>query len=174
MGARSALRTLRAELDARDVLHPVLQIVRSNGVTLEAVRGRRLFPLALRVARREVFAYLHAEAELSYPTIGRLFGGRDHTTIVKTVLAHERPEYRAKVAARSRVSMRQVRAAGDAVLARVYPDLSAVLLQVLSADDLAALIRARHVRRRGETYVWTARARARMAKTESSSRPAAP
>lgn len=43
----------------------------------------------------------------------------------------------------------------DVVLARIYPDLSPVLLKVIDAEDLAALIRARYVRRYGETYVWT-------------------
>ncbi len=104
MGARSATAPLRDELDARDLLRPVLSIARSNHVSLAALLGRLRFPLALRVARREVFTFLHVEGGLSFPTVGRLFG-RHHTTVLKVVHAHEHPEARAKYAAQSRASL---------------------------------------------------------------------
>ncbi|MFM8507765.1 MAG: chromosomal replication initiator protein DnaA, partial [Actinomycetota bacterium] len=54
------------------------------GVTVEAVRGRsRQRPI---VGARQTAMYVVRElTDLSYPAIARLFGGRDHTTVIHAV-----------------------------------------------------------------------------------------
>ena len=60
------------------------------GITAEMVRGGRrtrdLIP-----ARQHVLYEVHRQRrDLSYPAIGRLFGGRDHTTILHSVRMHKK------------------------------------------------------------------------------------
>jgi len=54
------------------------------GVTVEAIRGRsRQRPI---VTARQTAMYVVRElTDLSYPAIARLFGGRDHTTVIHAV-----------------------------------------------------------------------------------------
>jgi chromosomal replication initiator protein len=54
------------------------------GFSVEALRGRsRQRPL---VAARQTAMYVFRElTDLSYPSIARLFGGRDHTTVIHAV-----------------------------------------------------------------------------------------
>jgi len=53
-------------------------------VTVEAIRGRsRQRPI---VTARQTAMYVVRElTDLSYPAIARLFGGRDHTTVIHAV-----------------------------------------------------------------------------------------
>ena len=54
------------------------------GVSVEAIRGRsRQRPI---VTARQTAMYVVRElTDLSYPAIARLFGGRDHTTVIHAV-----------------------------------------------------------------------------------------
>jgi chromosomal replication initiator protein len=54
------------------------------GFTVEALKGKsRQRPL---VAARQIAMYVFRDmTELSYPAIARLFGGRDHTTVIHAV-----------------------------------------------------------------------------------------
>jgi chromosomal replication initiator protein len=54
------------------------------GVTVEAIKGRsRQRPI---VTARQTAMYVFRElTDLSYPAIARLFGGRDHTTVIHAV-----------------------------------------------------------------------------------------
>jgi len=54
------------------------------GFTVEALKGKsRQRPL---VSARQVAMYIFRDmTELSYPAIARLFGGRDHTTVIHAV-----------------------------------------------------------------------------------------
>lgn len=81
-------------IDAQDETAPSLAIVRTpsrkiiqevaaaHGVTFDDIRGRsRLRHIML--ARCEAIRKVSAEwPHLSYPVLGLLFGGRDHTTIM--------------------------------------------------------------------------------------------
>ncbi|MFM8988210.1 MAG: helix-turn-helix domain-containing protein, partial [Alphaproteobacteria bacterium] len=54
------------------------------GVSVEAIKGRsRQRPI---VTARQTAMYVFRElTDLSYPAIARLFGGRDHTTVMHAV-----------------------------------------------------------------------------------------
>ena len=54
------------------------------GFTVEALKGKsRQRPL---VSARQIAMYIFRDmTELSYPAIARLFGGRDHTTVIHAV-----------------------------------------------------------------------------------------
>jgi chromosomal replication initiator protein len=54
------------------------------GFSVEALKGKsRQRPL---VAARQISMYVFRDmTELSYPAIARLFGGRDHTTVIHAV-----------------------------------------------------------------------------------------
>ncbi len=57
------------------------EIAGFTGFTVEAIKGKsRQRPL---VSARQIAMYIFRDmTELSYPAIGRLFGGRDHTTVI--------------------------------------------------------------------------------------------
>ena len=60
------------------------EIAEHLGFDVEALRGKsRQRPL---VAARQTAMYVFRElTDLSYPAIARLFGGRDHTTVIHAV-----------------------------------------------------------------------------------------
>jgi len=60
------------------------EIARFLGFTVEALRGKsRQRPLV--TARQEAMYVFRELTDLSYPAIARLFGGRDHTTVIHAV-----------------------------------------------------------------------------------------
>ena len=81
---------VRAELDVRDLLTLASDVCRSRGVTLAELCGRVRSQSVAR-ARQELWWLLRHDSErcYSFADIGRLFG-RDHTTVMLGVLAHER------------------------------------------------------------------------------------
>ena len=87
--ARPALRPSRAALSRRAAARPTTQtiqrvVARHYGVSvIDLVSTRRTQPLAF---VRHIAIYLVRElTALSMPSIGRLFGDRDHTTILHAV-----------------------------------------------------------------------------------------
>ena len=65
------------------------EVGKKHGVSLnELVSHRRSRPIV--VARHEAFWRCRNETSLSYPQIGRLFGGRDHTTVLWGIRQHEK------------------------------------------------------------------------------------
>jgi chromosomal replication initiation ATPase DnaA len=79
-----------AELDARDLLALVADVCRMRGVTLADLCGR-VRARSVSYARQEVWWRLRTDPEryFSLLEIARLFG-RDHTTVLAGVAAHER------------------------------------------------------------------------------------
>ena len=54
------------------------------GYSVEALRGKsRQRPLVM--ARQIAMYVMREQTELSYPSLARLFGGRDHTTVIHAV-----------------------------------------------------------------------------------------
>jgi chromosomal replication initiation ATPase DnaA len=76
-----------AELAALDLLDVAESIARYHGVTKEDALGRshRRAPSA---ARQHLWAELYQRTSMSYSDLGALFG-RDHTTIITGVAAHQ-------------------------------------------------------------------------------------
>lgn len=83
----------------------IAEVAKEYGVTVEVLKGKRytrkLFPARQAVARR-----LRSERKLATTVIGRLMGGRDHSTI----LNYLDDERHARSLARARVSMKASRA----------------------------------------------------------------
>jgi len=77
------------ELGARDLLALVVDVCRTRGVKLDDLCGRARSRSVSR-ARQEVWWRLRTDPEryFSLPEIARLFG-RDHTTVLAGVAAHE-------------------------------------------------------------------------------------
>ena len=83
-------RTLLADLVTRSSTKPrtddqlLADVAEHLGVTVEALRSKsRQRPL---VTARQTAMYVFRElTDLSYPAIARLFGGRDHTTVIHAV-----------------------------------------------------------------------------------------
>lgn len=65
-----------------------IEIIRAYAVaartTPEVLRSKR-FTRTLFMARRHVYALLRSERGMSYPQIGSLMGGRDHSTIMRAL-----------------------------------------------------------------------------------------
>ena len=60
------------------------EIARLLGFSVDALRGKsRQRPLV--AARQEAMYVFRELTDLSYPAIARLFGGRDHTTVIHAV-----------------------------------------------------------------------------------------
>jgi chromosomal replication initiator protein len=60
------------------------EIARLLGHSVDALRGKsRQRPLV--AARQEAMYVFRELTDLSYPAIARLFGGRDHTTVIHAV-----------------------------------------------------------------------------------------
>jgi chromosomal replication initiator protein len=65
------------------------RVAARHGLTLADLLGQsRIWRIAR--ARQAAYAAIRIELGWSLPRIGRLFGGRDHTTILKGIRAHER------------------------------------------------------------------------------------
>ncbi len=63
------------------------EVAERHGITLEHLVSHR-DRQRLAPARQEAWALIYAEGRLSYPQIGALFDGRDHTTILCGVRRH--------------------------------------------------------------------------------------
>lgn len=65
------------------------EVAHRHGLTLEDLKGpsRRQ---EISQPRQEAMALMCAERRWSLPQIGRFFGGRDHTTVIHGVRAHQR------------------------------------------------------------------------------------
>jgi chromosomal replication initiation ATPase DnaA len=59
----------------------------ASGVPIDDLRGRKRWR-SVAWPRQEAMYRMRAETNLSYPQIGRLLGGRDHSTIVTGVKRH--------------------------------------------------------------------------------------
>lgn len=68
----------------------IAQVCERRGVSVEEVLGRSRFK-RICSARKEAYVRLREE-NLSYPTIGKMFG-RDHTTVIDGVKRHEREQH---------------------------------------------------------------------------------
>ena len=84
--ARTLLADLvtRSSAKARTDDQLLADVAEYLGVTVEALRSKsRQRPL---VTARQTAMYVFRElTDLSYPAIARLFGGRDHTTVIHAV-----------------------------------------------------------------------------------------
>lgn len=82
--------TLREALAERDLLEHVSDLARQHGATVDEVLAQDKTPRVSH-ARQAIWYALrhHPERRYSYPDIGRLFG-RDHSTVLAGVRAHER------------------------------------------------------------------------------------
>jgi chromosomal replication initiator protein len=88
-------RTLLADLVTRSASRPrtgdqlLADVAEHLGVTVEALRSQsRQRPLV--TARQTAMFVLRELTDLSYPAIARLFGGRDHTTVIHAVAKTQR------------------------------------------------------------------------------------
>lgn len=81
--------TLREALDERDMLDLCAGLARQHGATVDEVLAQDKTPRVSH-ARQAIWHALrhHPERRYSYPDIGRLFG-RDHSTVLAGVRAHE-------------------------------------------------------------------------------------
>ncbi len=77
-------------------VHTIInEVGEKHGFTyIEMVSQRRYGPLAR--ARQEAYWRCMKETLCSLPTIGRHFGDRDHTTVLKGAKIHEARLYKAK------------------------------------------------------------------------------
>ncbi len=90
--ARKAEAKARRKAQTQDARRLVCAFARQHGVKMPELLGkddRRLGRSGeLHLLRFECWAMLKAETTLSYPRIGRMFAGRDHTTIITGVKKH--------------------------------------------------------------------------------------
>jgi chromosomal replication initiator protein len=83
------------------IVTPLTMIARVavlRGVPIADIRGPSRYSRHVK-ARHEAMWLIREATELSFPEIGRLFRGRDHTTVIAGVrriraMADNRPEYR--------------------------------------------------------------------------------
>ncbi len=73
--------------------HPVSRIISEVAAdhalaVADIVGPSRLGPIVL--ARQEAMWRARSETDLSFPAIGRRFGGRDHTTVIYSVRKHQK------------------------------------------------------------------------------------
>lgn len=96
--AKAAAEARAAKRAARPPLHALVAIIhataRKHGHRVEDLLGRsRWQPIAS--ARDEALHLVtQARPDLSLPALGRLFGGRDHTTILYALRRIHGPDYR--------------------------------------------------------------------------------
>lgn len=64
-------------------------VAAEHGVALDELVGHRRHASLVR-ARDHAAALLRWSTSLSYPELGRVLGGRDHTTVIESVKRHER------------------------------------------------------------------------------------
>jgi hypothetical protein len=65
-----------------------MEVGKKHGVTLNELQSvRRSKPIV--IARHECFWRCRHETSLSFPQIGKLFGGRDHSTVLHGIASHE-------------------------------------------------------------------------------------
>jgi chromosomal replication initiation ATPase DnaA len=66
----------------------IAEVAERHGVTVEALIGERRF-VGLVVARHEAMYEIAKQNHgFSYPSIGKVFGGRDHTSVLHGVRRH--------------------------------------------------------------------------------------
>lgn len=65
----------------------VKEVAAKHGVTVEDLVGRSRVP-AIVAARHEAMFRVRKETTHSLPHIGRLFGGRDHSTVLNAMRRH--------------------------------------------------------------------------------------
>jgi hypothetical protein len=63
------------------------EVALRNGVTVKDIMGRTRVRKITK-ARKEAMYEVFKETEYSLPTIGKVFGGRDHTTVISNILRH--------------------------------------------------------------------------------------
>lgn len=73
------------ETDAEFIIR---EVATAHEVSIDALKGPRHFASIVR-ARHEAMFRLKSELDLSLPVIGRLFGGRDHTTVMNALRKYE-------------------------------------------------------------------------------------
>lgn len=85
---RKAARVIEPKPMSAKVRAIVQSVAKAHGVTMDDMLSeRRSRPIAW--PRQEAMWRVRQATPFSYPTIGRLFGGRDHTTVLHGVTAFE-------------------------------------------------------------------------------------
>jgi hypothetical protein len=65
----------------------IFEVAEKHGLTIADLKGEgRKVPVA--IARQEAFWRLRTELGLSYPRIGTIFNGRDHSTVIHGIRRH--------------------------------------------------------------------------------------
>jgi chromosomal replication initiation ATPase DnaA len=72
------------------------EVAKNHGFTVAELFSRRR-ERALVKARHLAMYRIRKETELSLPRIGRMFGGRDHTTVLSACRAHQARKARGEV-----------------------------------------------------------------------------
>lgn len=67
----------------------IAEVAERYGLSAEDLKGRARVR-AVAHPRQEAMAIIHAAGGYSLPQIGRFFGGRDHTTVLKGIRAFRR------------------------------------------------------------------------------------
>jgi chromosomal replication initiation ATPase DnaA len=77
-------KDFRSRLESLGVLKKAETICKKAGTTIEEVYGSER-KLHVCRARNELMRLIRGTFQWSYPAIGELFGGRDHTTVIANI-----------------------------------------------------------------------------------------